>query len=209
VFAAMAQDLVGGQIVAEIAGPGDPHGSSWSGPHLHYGTGPGILCATSGTTYNPLPLVEAVLGGTSGGGTTPIPVWKDDTMFRIVKEANADPIWIVGASGKRARIATTQHADLLRRLFKSTNGDDPMLLAEIDICASYLRAVDATDTIVGAAVDVAAIAAAVDVALADDFAEVNANVDAIVAGSPTDIQPLLDALALLPAATIDELKARL
>jgi D-alanyl-D-alanine carboxypeptidase len=129
----------------------------------------------------------------TGEEITPLPVWKDDTMFRLVAEATTDRIWIIGASGKRAQIATPTHLQLLRRLFASTNADDKMLLAEIDICAAYLKAVDATDTLTITPPDVdeqaiingilaalptnpefdtAALAAAVDTALADNFAAI-------------------------------------
>lgn len=62
-----------GVRVGKAAGWGDDHGSAWTGPHLHYGSGPKITSVTTGTTYNATAIVVSVLSSTAGGGTTPLP----------------------------------------------------------------------------------------------------------------------------------------
>jgi Peptidase family M23 len=180
------------QLASSGGRKGAPGAGSSSGPHSH------IELTQSGAIIDPDNLSPR--GGLAGGNPTPLPVWKDDTMFRLVADASSATVWVVGASGKRVGLASPYHLTLMMRLFKSTDAADKMLAAELDICATYLKLVDATDTLTVPAPDVdeqaiidgilaglpdvpvpsvdpTAIAAAVDTALADDFAGVNANIN--------------------------------
>ncbi|ATB33619.1 GH25 family lysozyme [Melittangium boletus] len=60
-----------GDIIAYAAGPGDDHGSAWSGPHLHLTRGSTDRCAFGENVSDPAPLIRSVLGTGSGGGTAP------------------------------------------------------------------------------------------------------------------------------------------
>ncbi|MET0402038.1 MAG: GH25 family lysozyme [Cystobacter sp.] len=59
-----------GDIIAYAAGPGDAHGSAWSGPHLHLTRGTTSRCVFGESVSDPAPLVRNVLGTGSGGGTS-------------------------------------------------------------------------------------------------------------------------------------------
>jgi hypothetical protein len=72
--------------------------------------------------------------------TTPdnsAPIEEEDDMFKIIYAANSQDIVIVGISGRRARITTVYHVELLQRFQKS----DRLLLAELDIVQNYLKSV--------------------------------------------------------------------
>lgn len=58
-------------------------------------------------------------------------------LYKIVHAADGGGIWIVGISGKRVQIQQPYHVELLQRL----RNDDKLLLAEIDICRSYMSQV--------------------------------------------------------------------
>ncbi|WP_394685321.1 M23 family metallopeptidase [uncultured Microbacterium sp.] len=58
-------------------------------------------------------------------------------LYKIVHAADGGGIWIIGISGKRVQIQQPYHVELLQRL----RNDDKLLLAEIDICRSYMSQV--------------------------------------------------------------------
>lgn len=85
--------------------------------------------------------------------------------YSIVPDAQSATIWIYSlTTGKRAAIATPSHVDILRRV-KDNPGTDKMLQAEMDIVASYIRAINPPPA-VSASVDKTAVQAAVSAALA-------------------------------------------
>ncbi|WP_337049998.1 M15 family metallopeptidase [Serratia fonticola] len=58
--------------------------------------------------------------------------------YSFVKDARSDAIFVCSlVTGKRVHIATPYHVGLLQR-YKVNNANDPMLIAELDIIASYL-----------------------------------------------------------------------
>lgn len=61
-----------GDQVGLVAGFGDYHGSSWTGPHIHTTEGPTPGHIYSGTVTDPAPDIAAARGGTAGGGGTPV-----------------------------------------------------------------------------------------------------------------------------------------
>lgn len=83
----------------------------------------------------------------AGGGATTITEQKDDDDMGLpvafVKDAKSASIYLVGPTGKRVGIKSPYHMGLLTRIVKN-QANDPMLMAELDICATYLTAVGAT-----------------------------------------------------------------
>lgn len=65
--------------------------------------------------------------------------------FSFVKDAQSDTIYAVNLdTGKRVGIGSPTHKTLLERVRKN-NADDPMLVIELDIVASYLALIGAPD----------------------------------------------------------------
>lgn len=92
--AGLGRDLKQGVKVGTTATWGDVTGTAWTGPHLHYGSGPRITSVTAGTTHNATALVAAALSATAGGGTTPLPNKRKDTdMPAVIKRATDTPEW--------------------------------------------------------------------------------------------------------------------
>jgi hypothetical protein len=73
---------------------------------------------------------------------TPIasnPTAEENMSFSLVKDAQSPTIFACSTvTGKRVGIASPYHLSLLQR-YKVNNTGDPMLVAELDIVASYLR----------------------------------------------------------------------
>lgn len=57
-----------GDRVGLVAGWNDFHGSAWTGPHLHYGSGPNVRSVYEGTTYNATAIVRNALSSLAPAG---------------------------------------------------------------------------------------------------------------------------------------------
>lgn len=68
--------------------------------------------------------------------TPPAEETKDDDMFKLIQAPNDGHIYIVGVSGKRVRVQSVYHAELLQRFRK----EDALLTAELDLIrTTYLE----------------------------------------------------------------------
>lgn len=92
--AVLGRDVERGQKVGTTATWGDVTGTAWSGPHLHYGSGPRITSVTTGATHNATNLVAAVLATTAGGDTTPLS--GKDPDVKIVHTVDTDEYFRAG-----------------------------------------------------------------------------------------------------------------
>jgi hypothetical protein len=143
-FVVVGDTVSAGEVLGMMGASGNV-----TAKHLHF-----ELRDPLGRAVDPAPYFSA----TSGGEGTPLPVWEDDTMFRLVKDDRSDAVWIVGATGKRKVVANPRHLTLLQRVFDSTHNKDPMLDAELVTVATYLAAVNTPDAL---SVNIADIATAV------------------------------------------------
>ncbi len=125
-----------GQAVARGAyvGPMGNTGNSF-GIHLHVE----IRQRPGGSQIDPAPYIHrGLLPSDTVPPAPPEPKpEEDEDMFKIIHAANDGHIYIVGMTGKRARIGTVYHAQLLQRL----RAEDTLLTAELDICQQYLAQV--------------------------------------------------------------------
>lgn len=65
-----------------------------------------------------------------------------DMGFSIVKDAKSDTLFACSLeTGNRVRIASPYHVDLLHR-YRKNDGNDPMLIAELDIVHAYLASIN-------------------------------------------------------------------
>lgn len=64
-----------GDSVGLVAGWNDFHGAAWTGPHLHYGSGPDLRSVYEGTTYNATAIIRDTLRALApaAGDVKPIP----------------------------------------------------------------------------------------------------------------------------------------
>lgn len=69
---ALNSQIVQGQPVSIAAGPGDYHGSAWTGPHLHLTNGLAVTSVYQGVVRDPRPIIQAQLTAAAAGGSTPI-----------------------------------------------------------------------------------------------------------------------------------------
>lgn len=86
-------EILRGTKVGTTATWGDPTGSAWTGPHLHYGSGPKVTSVTSGATHDATKLVQAALTATAGGGTTPL---GEEADVKIVHTTDTDEYFRCG-----------------------------------------------------------------------------------------------------------------
>jgi hypothetical protein len=211
------------------AGPLDDPGTSWTGPHLHLTRGLNATHVYQGTTLNPAPVVVERLAAFAGSGTIPLPIptpRRKKQMQAIIGRLNGGTLAIFGDNGWD-EFRTADEYNLNRIIILSLNAkrsaEDQLWVPPEQVATNFvyfednawlfmkrMYSGDATITVPPlTSADIAAIAAAVDAQLDDEQAQVLAAIAAVPGGTSTDIQPILDALSLLPAATIDELKARL
>jgi hypothetical protein len=137
-------------------------GNAWRGQHTHLTLSDTLTGWTTWGPNNldPTPDVLAVLASTASSGGVPINQ-EEDMSFAIVPLADgAKDIEIVSLiSGLRTHIQSPYHVTLLQRL-KANNGDDGMLEGEVNICKTYLAAVNPQVAAAPAPpVDVSALAA--------------------------------------------------
>lgn len=211
------------------AGAGDDPGTSWTGDHLHLTRGLNATHVYQGATLDPAPVVAQVLSSFSGGTVTPLPLPAPDrkkkSMQAIIGRLAGGTLAIFGDNGWD-EFATGDEYNLHRIVLLSLNAkrpaDDQLWVPPEQVSTNFVyfqdnawlymkRLYSGDATVVVPALtpaDIAAIAAAVDAQLDDEQAQVLAAISAST-GAPTNIQPILDAIALLPAATITELKERL
>ncbi|OIH92819.1 D-alanyl-D-alanine carboxypeptidase family protein [Curtobacterium sp. MCBA15_001] len=113
----------------------------FSGGIDSYGTTAKNWMNKNGPTYGWIP---------KGDGFSPLEPWHfeydgswtdttnagEDDLYKIIKAAETDNVFIVGPAG-RATISTPSHVSLLQRMQKG----DTLLTVEVDICISYIRKV--------------------------------------------------------------------
>lgn len=87
-----------GARVGVSAAAGDKPGSAWLGPHLHYGSGPNENSIFTDPTYNATKIVTDVLASTAGGGTTPIPNKRKNSMSTLYYNAGIKTWALAGDS---------------------------------------------------------------------------------------------------------------
>ncbi|HEU5223923.1 MAG TPA: M23 family metallopeptidase [Candidatus Lumbricidophila sp.] len=184
---AVGQRVTAGQDVAVMGETGQA-----TGVHCHLQVHPGNGAAVDPRTY-----YAKNLSATAGSITTTLE--GNDMSISFVKDANSPTVYVCSVdNGRRVGITSWYHLTLLQR-FQKNNNNDPMLIVELDIVKAYLSqleepddtgellaaikaisinpapivaAVTAALTSAKVTVDPAAIAAAVDKGLADNFAAI-------------------------------------
>lgn len=145
----VGENFTKGQLGLCISGASG-NGVNWFyGPHVHV-----TRRAHGGIPYaDSIDFMLAVDATPAGGGGTPFtPTIPEEYMsYSIVPFANEPDIFVVSlVTGLYVKIENTYHLQLLQRL-KKDNSDDPMLRTEVDICKSYLSAINPGTTADGVA----------------------------------------------------------
>jgi hypothetical protein len=130
--------IAAGERVGQAAGPGDIHGSAWTGTHLHYGSGPALASVVTGATYNATQIIAARLASSApaGDGATAIvsPPKERDHMQLIGPDQTGTSFISVDGIGQY----TVPNADWLA-LWQRFLGITPGLLrTDLDGAAQFL-----------------------------------------------------------------------
>ena|GEM_PF-2661078 len=121
-----------GQLIGTV---GDT-GTNSRGAHLHVTVSNAPTAYVGlGTRRDPWALIQANLATTEE---------ENPAMYSIVPDAQSPAQFVCSTiTGRRHQIANPYHVTLLRR-YKANDGGDKMLVAELDIVASYLQIINPT-----------------------------------------------------------------
>ncbi|MFY0580223.1 M23 family metallopeptidase [Cystobacter fuscus] len=99
-----------GDIIAYAAGPGDDHGSAWTGPHLHMTRGSTDRCAFGENVSDPAPSSATYLAPEAAAVQAPVEVPGNPDQHRGRKDSPArrPARWLHGRGGRRTR---SQHVE--------------------------------------------------------------------------------------------------
>lgn len=151
--------LEAGDSVGLVAGWGDYTGTAWTGPHLHYGSGPNLRSVYEGTTYNATTIVRDTLTTISLAGLDPEKVITLMSWDTLLKGSDGKTITagarLVGAHERSvdarayAKSAADRGAEVTGALLEGypySDGSDQSLAARI--AGTHGRIIDITDAIV-------------------------------------------------------------
>ncbi|MFJ3393996.1 M23 family metallopeptidase [Leifsonia aquatica] len=130
---AVGEHIALGQTLGKVGATG----TNARGAHLH------VTVSDAPTAYvglgrrqDPWALIQAHLATTTER--------EDSPMYSIVPDAQSPAQFVCSTiTGRRQQIASPYHVTLLRR-YKANDGGDKMLVAELDIVASYLQLINPT-----------------------------------------------------------------
>lgn len=161
---------------------GDPHGAPsigyWKAYTYWQYTSNETLPSYGGRLDASLPSSARVLTSAPAAAPTSSQPLEDDMAYSIVPDAKSATIYVCSlVTGKRAGIKSPYHVTLLQR-YKANNSNDKMLVAELDIVASYLNAINPPPKVAAPSVTVKVDQATIEAAVAAAVKSVGGTADA-------------------------------